>query len=563
MDQIVLGNILYIGKYNQTMNDRLWSRLLSEKITHDVSNHEPISRIVARLRSQSTAQICAEDCMQGRAWVAENLKSVMRWADRAWLGLRDVVRGLLEDGVQADQSHEYLGSAMYAAAFNDDELLTELLIDHGRNAWLAAYRGSKNVESPNPFGYGPYGSPLGAAAAAGNNVIVRLCVQWGRDPRQLGPYLRSPLFYAARSGRAEMRPNLDDDFNDTPLSVAVEHNHEDVVSVLLSSDKVRVDYQGVRHGKLTPLQIAARNGHKNIVRMFLRRRNLEVGGRENEELPIITAALNVHTEIVNLLLMEDPARYVKRFLPWAASRGLIDMVKIALDLQVVNPNVHDEEIRTALHHAAIQGHDRRTSIIGNSIFTGMTPLHVACKHGYLPFVECLLARGDVNVNALDIIYDAGIIQFQPINNQGKIPLYMAADNGHSNNWCDEYLATSMVNINLPNRRGRSALAALTLLKHPDVDGAHPGICNNMPETPIYVASENDVDPNLSTHHLETTLSVAARRWHVAVVRLLLKHGGLLSVVSSREIIQLLMDASDRSVGAPERRPQLIVESLRQ
>lgn len=174
--------------------------------------------------------------------------------------------------------------------------------------------------------------------------------------------------------------------------------------------------------------------------------NLEVGGRENEELPIITAALNVHTEIVNLLLMEDPARYVKRFLPWAASRGLIDMVKIALDLQVVNPNVHDEEIRTALHHAVIQGRedlvrlllqqnetnpnledshgrtplilameskslvlfrllldDRRTSIIGNSIFTGMTPLHVACKHGYLPFVECLLARGDVNVNALDII----------------------------------------------------------------------------------------------------------------------------------------------------------------
>ena len=143
---------------------------------------------------------------------------------------------------------------------------------YGEALQLAAYRGSKNVvrrlienrmhkeESPHPFWYGPYGSPLGAAAAAGNNDVVRLCVQWGRDPRQLGSSLWSPIFYAARSGRAgvakilldsgEMRPNLDDDFKDTPLSVAVEHNHEDVVFVLLCSDKVRVDYQGGRRGKL-------------------------------------------------------------------------------------------------------------------------------------------------------------------------------------------------------------------------------------------------------------------------------------------------------------------------
>lgn len=634
MNQIVLGNMLYIGQYNLTMNDRLWSRLLYEKIAHDVSSHESMSRILSRLRSLSTAQCCAEDCAQaistalisykGRAWVAQNLKSVMHWAESmddcgimvlgAWLGLRDLVRVLLGNGVLGDKSHEYLGSAMYAAAFNNDELLVELLLDHGAGAWkmdgvygdalqLAAYKGSKTVArrlletrvskeaSPNTYGYGPYGSPLGAAAAAGHDDIVRLCLKWHRDPRQLGPHLRTPLFYAARSGRAgaakilldggEMRPNLDDDFNDTPLSVAVEYNHEDVVSVLLSSDKVRADYSGVQHGKLTPLQTAVVKGYTNIVRMLLPRCHVEVGEQEDKKSPIIMAALKGNTEIVNLFLTKDKAPYVQHFLPWVASRGLTKMVKLALDSQIFDPNSHDAEFRTALHHAVGRRHydlvklllqhndtspnredregrtplilaiesgdqflfrlllDDPRTCIGISNFEGMTPLHVACKHGLSTFVASILAREDVNVNALDehrktpfyhavVSKSADTIQLmlenentdpnQPDNNQGETPLYIAVRDGRCelammliqrynacpNCWCVEYLATPLMiaaargdldlmsvllektlDINVPNNRGRTALgiaashaqaeAALMLLQHPDIDVHHQAV----------------------------------------------------------------------------------------
>ncbi|KAE8326713.1 ankyrin repeat-containing domain protein [Aspergillus sergii] len=543
--------MLYVGKYNTTMNDRLWSRLLYEKIAHDVSNHERMSRIVSRLRSLSTAQCCAEDCARaisaalvsykGRAWVAQNLKSVMQWAESmddfvimvlgAWLGLRDLVRMLLENGNLADKSHEYLGSVMYAAAFNDDELLAELLLDHGAGAWkmdgaygdalqLAAYKGSKNVArrlletcvskeaTLITSGYGPYGSPLGAAAAAGHDDIVRLCLKWHRDPTQLDHHPRSPLFYAARRGRAgvakillddeEMRPNLDDDFNDTPLSVAVEHNHEDVVSVLLTSDKVRADYSEVEDGKLTPLQTAAANGYTNIVRMLLPRCNVEVGYQEDEKSPIFMAALNGHMEIVNLFLTEfltkDRARYAEHFLPWVASSGLIDMVKLALGSQVINPNGHDWAFRTALHHSVSRGRedlvrlllqhndtspnredrkgrtplilaiesrnlllsrlllDDKRTCIGVSNFKGMTPLHVACKHGFSTFVEIILAREDVNVNAMDeggqtpLYYAIGsksadtlqlLLENKntdpnlPDNNEGETPLYLAVKEGSS------------------------------------------------------------------------------------------------------------------------------------
>ncbi|KAB8223347.1 ankyrin repeat-containing domain protein [Aspergillus novoparasiticus] len=635
--------MLYVGIYNTTMNDRLWSRLLYEKIAH-VSSHESISRIVSRLRSLSTAQCCAEDCAQaisaalvsyrGRTWVAQNLESVMHWAE-------NLVRVLLENGILADKSHEYLGSAMYAAAFNDDELMAELLLDYGAGAWkmdgvygdalqLAAYKGSKNA-SLITSGYGPYGSPLGAAAAAGHDDIVRLCLKWHRDPTQLDRYLRSPLFYAARRGRAavakillddeEMRPNLDDDFNDTPLSVAVEHNHEDVVSVLLSSDKVRADYSGVEDGKLTPLQTAVAKGYTNIVRMLLPRCHVEVGEQEDKKSPIIMAALKGNTEIVNMFLTKDKAPYVQRFLPWVASRGLTKMLKLALDSQIFDPNSHDAEFRTALHHLVGRRHydpvklllqhndtspnreDRKgrtplilaiesgdqflfrlllddpRTCIGISNFEGMTPLHVAGKHGLSTFVASILAQEDVNVNALDehgktsFYYAVNTDPNQPDNNQGETPLYIAAKDGRSdlaimliqrynanpNCWCDEYLATPLMiaaargdldlmsvllektlDINVPNNRGRTALgiaashaqtgAALMLLQHPDADVHHQAA----DDTTVFLMAARGgrldilVDllakgahPGIANSMGETPIYVASENGHYEAVMLLL------------------------------------------
>ncbi|KAE8355993.1 ankyrin repeat-containing domain protein [Aspergillus coremiiformis] len=324
MDRLVLRNMIYTGQVDRHLNDRLWSRLVFEEITHDVSSNENIARIISRLRLLSAEECDAEDCRQaistalvlckGREWLSQNIKDLIKWTDiwdegavmvlGAWLGLKDVVEKLLQSGVPGESTHEYLGSALYAAAFNDNEPLVALLIGHGVDAWkpqgaygdalqLAAYMGSTNVARrllttrpsketfADPFGYGPYGSPLGAAAAGGHEDIVRLCVEWQPVTRQLGPHLRTPLFYAARSGRVgvtkilldggELRPNFDDEFRDTPLHVAVKRNHHNVVSVLLSSDKIRLDHRRVRGGMKTPLEIAASKGYTNIVRMLLRR----------------------------------------------------------------------------------------------------------------------------------------------------------------------------------------------------------------------------------------------------------------------------------------------------
>ncbi|PIG82975.1 ankyrin [Aspergillus arachidicola] len=470
----------------------------------------------------SAAQCCAEDCAQaisaalvsykGRAWVAQNLKSVMHWAESmddfvimvlgAWLGLRDLVRVFLENGILA--GHEYLGSAMYAAAVNDDELLAELLLDHGAGAWkmdgaygdalqLAAYTGSKNVARHL------LETCISKEHLSSLPGMDRMVALW--EQRLQRDMMIFPLFYAARRGRAgvakillddeEMIPNLDDDF-DTPLSVAVEHNHEDVVSVLLSSDKVRADYSGIEDGKLTPLQTAIAKGHTNIVRMLLARCHVEVGEQEDKKSSIIMAALKGNTEIMNLFLTKDKAPYVQRFLPWVASRGLTKMVELALDSQGFDPNSHDAEFRAALHHSVGRRHydlvklllqhndmspnredhkgrtplilaiesgdqflfhlllDDPRTCIGVSNFEGMTPLHVACKHGLSTFVASILAREDVNVNAPDghgqtpfyyavVSKSADTIQLllenentdpnQPDNNQGETPLYIAVNDG--------------------------------------------------------------------------------------------------------------------------------------
>ncbi|KAB8074206.1 ankyrin repeat-containing domain protein [Aspergillus leporis] len=541
VDRVILRNVLYLGLVSEHMNDRLWSRLVFEEITHDVSSHDNIARIVSRLRSLSTGECCAENCRKaistalvcykGRAWVKDNIKRAMRWAETwddaaimvvgAWLGLKDVVEMLLKRGVR-NKCHDYLGSAMYAAAFNDDETLLRLLIEDDVNIWreegaygdvlqLAAYRGSENVAGTliaakvgrgliKPFGYGPYGSPLGAAAAAGHGAIVRMCLRGQMSARRLGPFLRSPLFYAARSGRADaarilldsgiLRPNLNDEFHATPLTVAVEAGHEDVVSLLLSSDKINADCPSVRGDKPTPLQIACHKGYTNIVRMLLRRRDVDVNGRGNGDPPILAAAMNGHEEIVKLLLTKWRSHYDQQFLPLFASRGLIDMVKLVLDSHIINPNVHDSVHRTALHYAVLKGHEdivrlllqqsetclnyeddeNRTPLImaierkdirlcrillsdmrisvGKSNYWRMTPLHVACQHGVIAAVEALLARQDVDVNAKDAKYSC--------------PLSYAISSG--------------------NRQTMKLL-----FSHPHLD---PGQCDNSSNAPLYLATKS-------------------------------------------------------------------------
>jgi len=103
--------------------------------------------------------------------------------------LEDAVRTSLANGAQVNISHEHLGSALYPAAFNDDELVTRLLINNGVDVLkvegfhddalqLAAFKGSEKVlrllwrrmrirpctALVVPLWYGPYGSlsPWGA-----------------------------------------------------------------------------------------------------------------------------------------------------------------------------------------------------------------------------------------------------------------------------------------------------------------------------------------------------------------------------------------------------------------
>ncbi|KAK9368197.1 ankyrin repeat-containing domain protein [Lipomyces kononenkoae] len=206
------------------MNDQLVSRLTFEELACNKTSNDDVSQVAFRLASLATGadntKCNVESCRKaicvaltvyrGRRWVLDNLKCIAdgvgAWKADAimvlasWLGLESVVRKSLADGMQVNMSHDRLGSALYAAAFNDDESLARLLIAKGADVrkiegsygdalQLAAYKGSEKVvrlllaadadiriSSPSAA-YGLYGSPLGAAAAAGHETIVQLFLQ--------------------------------------------------------------------------------------------------------------------------------------------------------------------------------------------------------------------------------------------------------------------------------------------------------------------------------------------------------------------------------------------------
>ncbi|PWY80814.1 ankyrin [Aspergillus sclerotioniger CBS 115572] len=220
---------------------------------------------------------------KGRPWAESSLTENLVWykADNefftvvmaAWLQQTDVVEQWLWAGHSAHARHPILGSLVYAAAYNDDIELMQLLIRRGANVMrvegyfgdafkVAAHRGSQRVlelflETKQYYNItdmssrGVFACPLSAAAAAGlsQSVTALLPFRWNRYICS-GTLDRSPLYIAAHEGWvsivymlldcSDIDPNSGRWNVDTPLAVALDKGHKGVVRVLMADRRVRV-----------------------------------------------------------------------------------------------------------------------------------------------------------------------------------------------------------------------------------------------------------------------------------------------------------------------------------
>ena len=173
----------------------------------------------------------------------------------ASLGYESVVRLVLDIGVDINAVNSVSGNALHAAISSGKQTTAELLIEKGADV---------NCKG------GQYGSALQAAAATrGMDPIVELLLEKGANVNTPGGEHGTALVAAARTNRmATLRLliNAGAGVDAMALNATIENHNLEALEILLRAD-TDVDEPDEKYE--TPLQLAARLGHNEIVNRLL------------------------------------------------------------------------------------------------------------------------------------------------------------------------------------------------------------------------------------------------------------------------------------------------------
>ena len=217
-------------------------------------------------------------------------------------------------------------------------------------------------------------------------------------------------------------------FGPVALYQAARDGHKDIVKILLAK-KCMAHVSDTVTG-LTPLQIAAMNGHLPVVRAFcafrpqkfLPKSNMDTSHKINGLKALRYAAASGHVEIVALLLSygwacDDQDTLGESALIKASKHGQAMVVKALLeggaayytrggenyrsDMMISVASDLDDEIAprpTAAHHAAANGHDKVLALLPD--LTTWTcghkeycAIHLGAAYGHADVVQTLISQG--------------------------------------------------------------------------------------------------------------------------------------------------------------------------
>jgi ankyrin repeat protein len=323
-------------------------------------------------------------------------------------------------------------------------------------------------------------TPLSRAVCKGDEAIVKLLIQEDAVDRNTKDpsFGRTPLLWAVENryeelvklllASSDVGVNLEDSYGWTPLllatrngdsaiaklltkknandlgkagdrkhyqtlSIASERGFDGLVGLLLERDGMELNPKGA--DGLTPLFLAVRNRHREVVELLLEKEGVDVNFKDSQysQTPLSWAAENGYEKMVKLLIKRDGIdlntkdfRYGRTPLLWAARNGHAGVVKLLVEKDGTELNVKDLEFgHTPLSWAAYVGHAmvvqlliRRENVDLNSVATwySQTPLSLAAERGHAKIVAILLETNGVDRNTKD--------------SKNRTPLFWAARNGH-------------------------------------------------------------------------------------------------------------------------------------
>jgi ankyrin repeat protein len=230
------------------------------------------------------------------------------------------------------------------------------------------------------------------------------------DPKD--SYRRTPLHLASENGHLEIVQLLLDRGADvkaadrngwTSLYRASENGYLEIVQLLLNYS---ADIKAADRNRWTPLHLASLNGHLEIVQLLLDyNADIKAAGRDGL-IPLHLASQNGHLEIVQLLLdrgadIKAASRNGLTPLHLASQSGHLEIVQLLLDRGADVKAAHRDGL-TPLHLASQNGYLEIVQLlldynadIKAADWYGWTPLHLASQSGHLEIVQLLLDRDKI------------------------------------------------------------------------------------------------------------------------------------------------------------------------
>lgn len=252
-------------------------------------------------------------------------------------------------------------------------------------------------------------TPLMYAAQYKRVQPFNYLMSMGADPTLVNNRGRSVLHFASESGSLEIidiliktndvNVNQQDECGVTPLIISVRNGLVDCVQILLKNPKV--DPNICDKNGWYPLHYASKLRFTKIVQLLLSK-NIDINCRNNDnETPLYVAAKQGNLEIFKILLDREDVnpnaqdKHGASPLHAAARYNQLEITSLLLNKPNININIQDNEGWTPLHYSVRNAHRDIVMILSNSPLIDFnikdikdkTPLHFAMNHDIKVYLE--------------------------------------------------------------------------------------------------------------------------------------------------------------------------------